>query len=401
MIRVEEAEQIIRLQQRDFGTETVSLEKAAGRVLAEVIRADRDIPPFNRSTMDGIALCFNGYRDGNRRFRITGTQAAGDPPLEISTPDACIEIMTGAVVPASTGTVVPYESVQIENGYALVSGVVTSGQNVHQQGQDRRQDSVLVPANQMIRPAVIAVAASVGKTALLVRKLPRVVIITTGDELVGADQLPEPYQIRQSNNYMIRAALQPFGLSPRMLHLPDDLEQVRGALADCFNQYEVILLSGGVSMGKFDYLPQAFSSLHVQELFHKVQQRPGKPLWFGLHPQGTLVFSFPGNPVATFLCLLRYFMPWLQGSLGILPPAPLFASLEQDFQFSPPLQYFLQVRLTLDHQGTMRAMPLAGNGSGDFSNLLDTDAFMELPPERSHFEKGESYRVWPYQSAFL
>ncbi len=401
MIRVEEAELIIASQQRDFGVETVAIAQASMRILAEEIRADRDLPPFNRSTMDGIAVSFAAYTAGIRRFRIAGTQAAGDQPLETDQPDQCIEIMTGAALPASADTVIPYEDVQIRDGLAGIMGNVEGGQNIHPQGQDRKEGETLVSAYQPVTPFVLAVAASVGKSRLLVRKLPRAVIISTGNELVEVAQTPTPYQIRRSNNYMIQAALQPYGMQPDMLHLPDDLQQVRERLAECLADYDVILLSGGVSMGKFDYLPKAFDQLGITQLIYKVQQRPGKPLWFGSHPSGPLVFAFPGNPVASFLCLLRYFVPWLQASLGAEASALLFATLTQDFLFPPALQYFLQVKLTIDPQGSLAAAPQAGNGSGDFSNLLSTNAFMELPLDRSRFKKGELYRVWPYQSLFL
>jgi molybdopterin molybdotransferase len=149
-------------------------------------------------------------------------------------------------------------------------------------------------------------------------------------------------------------------------------------------------------MGKFDYIPQALEDLAVQPLFYKVQQRPGKPLWFGRHGSGTLVFALPGNPVSGFMCLHRYFLPWLRASLGVAPAALLYAVLDGDIDFPHPLQYFLQVKLCSNEQGQLLAKPIAGNGSGDFANLVDTDAFMELPKERNNFKKGEVYRIWRF-----
>jgi molybdopterin molybdotransferase len=158
----------------------------------------------------------------------------------------------------------------------------------------------------------------------------------------------------------------------------------------------VILLSGGISMGKFDYIPQALETLRVDKLFHKVAQRPGKPFWFGRHAEGALVFAFPGNPVATFMCLHRYFLLWLDATLGLKPEPPVYAVLGADFNFVPPLQYFLQVRLNSNKQGQLIATPIEGNGSGDFANLADTDAFMELPLEQNECKKGEVYKIWNF-----
>jgi molybdopterin molybdotransferase len=150
-------------------------------------------------------------------------------------------------------------------------------------------------------------------------------------------------------------------------------------------------------MGKFDYVPEVLNSLSVQKLFHKVQQRPGKPFWFGKAREGALVFAFPGNPVSSFLCLYRYFIPWLNASLGLKQEGQIYASLGQDFDFSASLTYFLQVQLKINEEGQLVALPLEGHGSGDFANLANSQAFMELPSGVNHFKKGERYRIWSYK----
>jgi molybdopterin molybdotransferase len=258
---------------------------------------------------------------------------------------------------------------------------------------------VLVKANQFITPAIIAIAATVGRTSLLVKKLPTVIIISTGDELVDIHETPAPFQIRRSNNYTLHAVLSQYELHADMLHLPDDASFIETALKRCIDEYDVIILSGGVSMGKFDYVPAALENLQVKKLFHKVQQRPGKPFWFGTHPQGALVFAFPGNPVSTFMCFHRYFLPWLKASLQVTTN-PSYAILNEDFTFKPALQYFLQVKLHINDKGELLATPVEGNGSGDFANLLLTDAFMELPLERMDFKKGEVFLIWAFKQIF-
>ena len=401
MVRVEEAEKIIQSQVKDFGVETIPLEDAAGRVLAENLLADRDMPPFNRTTMDGIAISYKAYEAGTRTFRVQAVQAAGDHPVDIHQADACVEIMTGSALPASTDTIIPYEDISVENKNATIAVTVQQGQNVHRKGKDRKEHDILVPANRLITPPVTAVAASIGKSQLRVRKLPGIVIISTGNELVQVNETPSPFQIRRSNNYMIKAVLQQYAVQADMLHIPDDLVIIKDQLHKCLQQYEVLIFSGGVSMGKFDYLPTAFKALQVQELFYKVQQRPGKPFWFGSHESGAQVFALPGNPVSTFLCLHRYILPWLTASLGLAAVAPLYATLDADVQFAPAVSYFVQVALHVDEHGRILATPEEGNGSGDFSNLLDTNGFMELPADKSHFKKDETYKVWPFKQLFL
>jgi molybdopterin molybdotransferase len=398
MIRVEEAEKIILSQLKDYGTETIVFDQAAGRVLAENIIADRDFPAFNRVTMDGIAISYDAFENGIYSFRILSAQAAGNIPPSVNGKDECVEIMTGAALPASTDTIIPYEDLQIDDGIATIKNpVVRKGQNIHWQGKDKKQHEILVPAGELINPPVIAIMAAVGKQQVLVRKLPKTIVITTGDELVRVQDTPAPFQLRSSNDYLIQAVLQEHYLPVTTRHLPDDKKIITDQLKKWLIEYEVIILSGGVSMGKFDYLPAALEELGVLQLFHKVQQRPGKPFWFGTHPAGNLVFAFPGNPVSAFLCLHRYFIPWLKASLGLQPRSELSAALDRDISFSLPLQYFLQVNIYLSKEGYLLATPAEGNGSGDFANLLQSNAFMELPVEESNFRKETQYPIWPFK----
>lgn len=403
MITVEQAEKIILSEARDYGAEIMPFELTLGRVLAEDIRADRDLPPFNRVTMDGIAVSYEAIANGTSSFHIKATQAAGNEPHEVTEPDHCIEIMTGAVLPASLDTVIRYEDLEIRAGIASILSDfadLKKGQNIHVRGCDKKKGEKVAGIGQLITPAIISVAASVGEAELRVKKLPKVVIVSSGDELVEVEQTPLIYQIRKSNNYTMKAALQQHGLDATMIHIPDNPEVTKEKIGFCLQNFDVILLSGGISMGKFDYVPKALEEMQVQKLFHKVEQRPGKPFWFGKHDNGTVVFAFPGNPVATFMCLHRYFLPWLETSLGLNGKPAIQAALAKHITFNPKLKYFLQVKLNVDEQGRLMATPIEGNGSGDFANLADTDAFMELPEERNEFEKGETYRIWSFNHRF-
>jgi molybdopterin molybdotransferase len=395
MITVEEAEQIILDNKGDYGAEIILFDQAVGRVLAENIKADRDLPPYNRVTMDGIAINYEAIEKGITTFTIKATQAAGDTPTDITSPDECIEIMTGAALPASTDTIIRYEDITIENGKATLNVTgITKGQNLHLKGRDRKQGDIIAVPGQLITPAVISLLTSVGEYEIRAKKRPRVVIISSGDELVDVDVIPTPYQVRRSNNYTAQAILKTHNIDADVLHIPDEPVAMRQKIEHCLQFYDVILLSGGVSAGKFDHLPKVLEELQVQKLFHKVAQRPGKPFWFGKHENGVTVFAFPGNPVAVFMCIHRYFLPWLNASLGLIEQPPIYAILFNDLVFEPKLKYFLQVKLQMNTQAQLVAIPLAGNGSGDFANLADADGFMELPAEKNEFKIGEVYKVF-------
>lgn len=397
MITVEEAEKIILEQATGYGVEIVPFEQALGRVLAEDIKADRDLPPYNRVTMDGVAINFEAIENGISTFRIKVTQAAGDEPVDIEDPAECIEIMTGAMLPASTDTVVRYEDLELRAGLAtLVTKGIRKGQNIHYKGKDKKQDDLVAETGSVVTPAIISLIASVGESELRVKKLPGVVILSSGNELVDVDQAPGPFQIRKSNNHTVKAVLKQHGLDAELLHLPDDEEVIKKQLAICLENYDVMILSGGVSMGKFDHLPRVLAALKVKQLFHNVKQRPGKPFWFGRHENGQLVFAFPGNPVATFMCLHRYFLPWFYAAMGAKEKPQLRAVLSGRVSFHFPLKYFLQVKLHYNEYCQLMATPVEGNGSGDFANLADTDAFMELPLEKNEFKRGEVFKIIPF-----
>jgi molybdopterin molybdotransferase len=397
MITVEEAEKIILEQATDYGAEIVPFEEALGRVLAENIVADRDLPPFNRVTMDGVAINFEAIENGVSTFRIRASQAAGDEPVDIEEHTECVEIMTGAMLPGSTDTVIRYEDLELRAGLAtLTTDEIRRGQNIHYKGKDKKQDDLVAAIGETVTPAIISLVASVGESELRVKKMPRVAILSSGNELVDVHQSPGPFQIRKSNNHTIKAVLKQHGVNADMFHLPDNEAIIKEQLKICLENYDVLLLSGGVSMGKFDHIPRALESLEVAQLFHKVAQRPGKPFWFGKHPAGQLVFAFPGNPVATFMCLHRYFLPWLHSSLGMKERPRLRAVLSNRVSFHFPLKYFLQVKLHFSEFCQLMATPVEGNGSGDFANLADTDAFMELPLEKNEFKRGEAFTVWKF-----
>jgi molybdopterin molybdotransferase len=399
LLPVAEAERLIMAQHRDYGMEYLPFMSATGRTLTEDLVADRDMPPFDRVTMDGIGLRQADLEVGFRSFRIVRTLAAGDDPSAVTLdPGECVEIMTGAVLPAVADTIVPYEQLtRTPDGVVLLPDTAPrAGQYIHRRGEDRRQGEVVAQAGQCIGPALLQIAAAVGRLQLAVKKLPRVWALSSGDELTEVHATPQPWQIRRSNTYALQAALQSYGIAAGLRHLPDDPAAIRRELAHCLSTGDVLLLSGGVSMGKFDYIPDALAELGVVRLFHKVRQKPGKPFWFGVHPGGAVVFALPGNPVSTFLCWCRYVRPWIAQALGLPPALPEYAVLDSAVRFAPALQYFMPVRLLPLADGRLSAIPQEGHGSGDFANLIDSQAFMELPAEVDFFPAGTVGRIWRF-----
>lgn len=390
MISAEKALQIILDQATSSGIETIDFKNATGNILKEDIVADRDFPPFNRASMDGIAITTEAFNSGIRAFPIEGIQPAGSPQLTLKNKHHCIEVMTGAMCPVNADAVIPYELVTIKDGIAKVSANdLNYFQNIHRQGLDRKKGQRLIKKNTRISPAEIGVIATVGKSKIKVAKSPKVMIISTGDELVEVDQTPQAYQIRRSNVHTLVALLERLKIEADTIHIADDRSLLKEKIVKILNTYDVLLFSGAVSKGKFDFLPEIFDELGVVKLFHKVRQRPGKPFWFGKKDKKT-IFAFPGNPVSTFVSCLKYFYPWYQKTIGINYQNDQFAVLDRDFNFKPELTYFLQVKLE-NKQGTIYASPVAGHGSGDLANLVDNDAFIELPADKQIFQKGEVF----------
>jgi molybdopterin molybdotransferase len=371
--------------------ESLPLTQCVGGTLRENVYAERDHPPFDRVAMDGIAVDSEALRRGLKRVRVQGVQAAGAPPLKLDTADDAIEVMTGAMLPAGCDNVIPVEQLDLADGFAtLTASVVTSPyNNVHRRGSDSRQGKLLLESGTLMRAPEIAVAASAGMARVRVSSQPAVMVISTGDELVEPGDPIAEFQVRRSNAYAVAATLRQRGFG-RVGddHVKDDEKLLRKRLALHLTTHEVLVLSGGVSMGKFDLVPKVLMQLGVQEVFHNIAQRPGKPMWFGVGPHGQAVFGLPGNPVSTLVCLIRYVIPAIAEAMGTKRVAPERLALAAPVTFKPALAYFLPVIIEHDDWGRPWASPKATNGSGDFLSLAGTDGFVELPPGPNTYPKG-------------
>jgi molybdopterin molybdotransferase len=383
-----------------FYREDCAIAEAHGRVLRSDIRADRDLPPFDRVTMDGFALRAGALANGNRRFLVQATQAAGMRPFTLG-PEAtaCIEVMTGSVVPEGADCVVPYEETVREGDWMVASPAADTapGRNIHRRGSDHRSGDVIVRSGVRLTGRQIAVAASCGNPALAVTHSPKVAVISTGDELVEVDGLVAAHQIRRSNDHAIRAALIKAGY-PRAdrFHMRDIRHEIEHMLWHILAEYDIVLITGGVSKGKFDFLPSELGRQGVKKIFQGVAQRPGKPFWFGLSGRLTPVFALPGNPVSAYTCLHRYVLPALDHASGFIPRPLLMAALAEPVVFKPNLACLLPVRVSSGPRAELLATPAPVNSSGDFSGLVDTDGFVELPAQQDEFPAGylAPFRSW-------
>ncbi len=379
LLTVDEALARILTHAHLSATERVPVAQATGRILRDAISTDRDLPPFDRATMDGIAIAYASFAAGCREFRLVGIQAAGQPAATLTHSAECaLEIMTGAMRPIGTDTVVPYEQVEIANGTARVSDTppVEREQFFHKQGEDRKAGDTLLPSGRRLLSPQIAIAISAGATQVTVAKPPSFAVISVGDELIEPDRPVAQFQIRPSNAWGIRAALIGLGCpNVELITLPDNPATIETTLADLLARNDGLILSGGVSRGKFDFIPAALEKLGVVLDFHRVSQKPGKPMWFGISANQKPVFALPGNPVSTLVCFHRYVKPFILRTLGAEDAPSETTALKTSIKPHPALTLFLPVRRTADGAELQEY-----HGSGDYAALGESDGFIEVSP---------------------
>ncbi len=397
MTEVADAERLILEHMTPFGSQTLPLADAVDAVLDEAICAERDQPPFDRVTMDGIAIAYRDWQAGTRTFEITGTQGAGAPALSLANAGQCVEIMTGAVLPGGADSIIPVERITRTQDEAQVddSADVSLGQFVHPRGSDSKAGSPLLQPGTRLGPPEIAVLASAGYAEVRVAALPLVAVISTGNELVDLEEPIAAYQIRSSNDRAIEASLTRHRVARvTRSRLRDERDKMLEAIRELHDRSDMLILSGGVSMGQYDFVPSVLEELSVKLVFHRIEQRPGRPMWFGLSRDAKPVFALPGNPVSTMVCLRRYVLPALQQALGLRPASAERVTLAADVEFSADLTYFLPVVVTWNDAGVGMADPRPTNTSGDIIALTGTDGFVELSRGQDLYSRGTAVRLF-------
>ncbi len=391
LITPRQAEAAITSRLTCMPIESLPLLQCVGGTLRENIYAERDQPPFDRVTMDGIAGDSETWRRGVRRLKVQATQAAGAPPLALAQKDYVIEVMTGAFLPTGCDCVVPVEHIDVRDGFAALKpeAVLNAFHNVHRRGTDGHQGSLLLEAGTLLRAPELAVAASAGMERIRVSGQPAIMVVSTGDELVEPGEPIADYQVRRSNAYAVAATLRQRGfVRIGDDHVRDDEDMLRERLALHLTTHEVLVLSGGVSMGRFDLVPKVLQQIGVQQVFHHIAQRPGKPMWFGIGSAGQSVFGLPGNPVSTLICLIRYVIPAIAAAMATKQGPAERLALAAPVPFHAPRAGFRAVAIEHDAGGRAWASPRPPHGSGDFLSLAGTDGFVELPPGPNTYPKG-------------
>jgi len=391
MISIEEADKIIEKNIRKFPIIEIALEDAHGAVLREDIHADRDLPPFNKAIMDGIAVKYSAFKKGHRSFKILGTQAAGIDALALRTEEGCTEIMTGAMLSKGADCVIPIEQVAITDNMAKVKADVKIKRmmNVSVKGNDHKEGELLIRQDCILNAAQIATAAAVGKAKIKVSYKPKVAIISTGDELVEVHEDVLPFQIRKSNSYFMKAVLDKTRLfEVATFHFKDNKKMLLRQIGAILEKFDVLVVTGGISMGKFDLIPGVMKELKVDILFQKVRQKPGKPFWYGRTKRNQPVFALPGNPIATHVGMLRHVIPNLKKALGVNEEATEYAVLEEAMEIDTPFTFFLLIAIECAPTGQLKATPIMTGGSGDFATVARADGFMEIPENTQKVPKG-------------
>lgn len=361
MISPVEAIELLKNITIPFRTEKMPLAKTLGMNIAEKIVADRDFPPFDRVMMDGIAV-----KDISApTWKIEGILFAGEPVKAIKKTDGALEIMTGATAPRGTEAIIKIEDLSIEKKIASYIGKtpLEKGQFIHLQGADAAAGSVLVKKRTKIGPVEIAIAATVGKAHIEVESKPHVHIFSTGDEIVGLHETPADHQIRSSNVMMLKSVLLSKGFKANSSHLADSAEKIKSSVDKALESNDIILLSGGVSAGKKDLIPGVLTEAGFETIFHKISQKPGRPLLVATRPDGKVVFAFPGNPISTLTCFWVYFLPWVSGEW------PEYQVKEIKFLPKPSAE--LDQWIPVENEEV-----LAHNGSGDLINWSRADGLV-------------------------
>ena len=380
--------------------EPVQILLAAGRVLAEPVLADRDFPPFARATRDGYAVRAADVAHVPARLKLVGEIRAGGKPQELQIQvGECVEIMTGAPVPASADAVVMVECTAGSGNTVEVQRSVAAGENIVSAGDEARRGEVLLCPGTRLTPAAIAVAGSCGRHELQVHKRPHIAILSTGDELVDVAAEPAPNQIRNSNSYSLAAQVERASGVPIILPIaPDELQPLRHLVQQGLAS-DLLLLSGGVSMGKYDLVEQVLADLGAEFFFTGAQIQPGRPVVFGRAParegaQPTYFFGLPGNPVSTMVCFELFARAMVEALAGAVPTHMVFpqARLKSDVKVKTGLTRFLPALLSGPYQQAEVEL-LKWQGSGDMAATARANCYLVVPPDRETLPAGDMVSV--------
>jgi molybdopterin molybdotransferase len=391
------------------GQESVDLLQAAGRILAEPVAADRDIPPFARSTRDGYAVRAADLATLPATLKVAGEIKAGPQPaalrLELK-PGEAVSIMTGAPVPGGADAVVMVEYTSLNGDRVQIARGVSPRENVVPQGSEAAGGSLLLAAGTRLNETAVALAASVGKASLQVFARPQIAVLTTGDEIVDVEADPGPAEIRNSNSYSLAAQIKAAGGEPVRLPIaPDEAHKLRELMEQGLRS-DLLIMTGGVSMGRYDLVEQVLGEMHAEFFFTGAKIQPGKPVVFGRVPSsswdggrsarsGALAphkyfFGLPGNPISTMVTFELFARPMLEALAGMTPRPLCFlhARLKSKIRVKAGLKRFLPAILSGEYENSQVDL-VPWQGSGDIAAQARANCYIVIPPDREHIAAGE------------
>jgi molybdopterin molybdotransferase len=394
MISVDEAQAIIAGKTSPLDSERMPLNESLARVLRESIAADADQPPFDRSAMDGYAIRAD---DSSGNFKIMGIIQAGDVPAFPLQPGECARIFTGAQIPQNTGAVVRQEDAIVE-GKSMRIAVRSREPHIRKRGEDVRAGSELLSPGHLLSPVDLSVMAGTGHTRVLVSRKPRVLHLGSGNELVAPDQAPGPGRIRDTNSVLIQSLVeQAGGEVVGQLHLGDDLEEIVAAARNFARPYDILLFSGGASVGDFDFAGTTLERLGFDIHFRQVNVRPGKPLIFATRDR-RIAFGLPGNPVSHFVTFHLFVRPALRAMLGLTQVGMEFvgAHLWHDYDEPPnPRETYAPAQWFCADGIKNHVKPIAWRSSGHLASLIPATGLLRIPANSPPMKKGELVQVFP------
>lgn len=401
MLTVSEAKKIILENQIIGASESVPLTLSTGRYLCADVVAPLSLPVFDSSAMDGYALrskdVIRASAADPQKIKVCGIQAAGkNRHLKVGR-NECIRIMTGAPIPDDADAVVMQENVVLAGDGILVSAPVNSYENIRRAGEEIARGNKVLTKGQRITPAGVGFLAAMGIDQVCVSALPRVCLVATGNELARVGEKLGDGEIYESNSYALAAALACEGITAKVLRTTgDDVEKLEKIFFQALTEATHVLVTGGVSVGDFDFTRTALQNQGVKEKFWKVSQKPGKPLSYGVYGDVS-VFGLPGNPASALICLYEYILPALrkyQGSCNPLPRA-INLPLAKELRKKPGLTHFIRAILTRDEKGVSSVMPLGGQNSHMMHSFSQADGLIVLNQEMAHIKQGELVEYHP------
>ena len=392
MISFEEAQGIILGSVKQLGTEKVGLHQALNRVLSDDLASKVDSPIFDNSAVDGYALCEADLGQGDCNLRLDGEIEAGfTGTVPLIEPGTAVRVLTGSRIPANTATIVMQEDVVVEGGRATLNSNLASGLNIRRRGEEYEAGHVVLESGTLLNPPAIAVAASAGYDQLEVVRNPKVGILVTGSELVTPGSELQEGQIYESNALGLQSALSSLGINEiKIEREPDNFEQTKKTLGELLSSCDVVISSGGVSVGTKDYVKGACEACGVQELFWRVAVKPGKPIYFGKTDEGAVFFGLPGNPVSALVTFALFAVPALQKMLGrAATTLTQNCQLLESYSHHPGRLEFVRGVRSRD---TVKA--LEKQGSSMSTGLAEANCLIELSAAESTFEAGTTVTTW-------